>query len=128
MTAYKDPLVEQTMALYHSLPEQLPIGVRLETALSVARLTTNSPAPEAATEAAPEAAAAPKRRRVINRRPSVETRRFWEKCRPVFEGIRHLSATEAAEHLNENGFPTSRGGKWHSSTVWKLRDRLELHP
>jgi site-specific DNA recombinase len=53
-----------------------------------------------------------------------------EKEQAVIEVIRRhrksgKSYGELAEYLNEKGYPTKRGGKWSSSTVFNICKRLE---
>jgi DNA invertase Pin-like site-specific DNA recombinase len=44
--------------------------------------------------------------------------------RRVFEGLSELSARKAAEELNSMNVPTPNGGKWHATTVIRVRERL----
>ena len=46
--------------------------------------------------------------------------------RKVFEGLSGLSARKAAEELNSMKVPTPNGGKWHATTVIRVRERLGL--
>ena len=36
-----------------------------------------------------------------------------------------MSANQAAHELNRRGIVPSRGGRWHASTVIRLRGRIE---
>jgi hypothetical protein len=46
--------------------------------------------------------------------------------RRVIEGLSGLSAQKAAEELNAMNVPTPNGGKWHVTTVIRVRERLGL--
>ena len=46
--------------------------------------------------------------------------------RKVIEGLSGLSARRAAEELNAMNVPTPNGGKWHATTVIRVRERLGL--
>lgn len=128
---FEDPLVMMTMAVYHTLDDAMPIGRRLETALDIARRAL----PEAASAPAParqEQMSLPvepprSKRRPHRRRPSLSTVQHWERMRSVLEPLQNLNSRDAADELNRRGVTTVRGGKWHCSTVWKLRERLGMN-
>jgi DNA invertase Pin-like site-specific DNA recombinase len=48
-----------------------------------------------------------------------------EALRPVFAELAGLSARAIAAELNRRGVPTPNGGPWHSTTVIRVRIRLE---
>jgi DNA invertase Pin-like site-specific DNA recombinase len=47
-----------------------------------------------------------------------------EQLRPVFAELASLSARKAAVELNARKVPTPAGGKWHATTVVRVRERL----
>jgi DNA invertase Pin-like site-specific DNA recombinase len=47
-----------------------------------------------------------------------------EQLRPVFSDLASLSHRKAANELNARNVPTPEGGKWHATTVVRVRNRL----
>ena len=55
-------------------------------------------------------------------------RRFAADLSPTVKGIQEAGVTTLrgiADELNRRGVPASREGKWLSSMVWRLLDRLK---
>ena len=50
---------------------------------------------------------------------------FAELLRSVFNELKDLSATAAAQELTRQGIATPRGGKWAASSVINVRERLK---
>ena len=53
-----------------------------------------------------------------------EAQRRAERLRPILAELADVSANQAAAELNRRGVATPKGGKWHSLTVIRLRQRL----
>jgi DNA invertase Pin-like site-specific DNA recombinase len=47
-----------------------------------------------------------------------------EQLRPIFAELATLSTRKAATELNARKVPTPAGGKWHATTVVRVRERL----
>jgi hypothetical protein len=48
-----------------------------------------------------------------------------EQLRPIMEGLRGLSANQAAAVLNRRKVPSSKGGQWSWAQVISVRKRLD---
>lgn len=57
-------------------------------------------------------------------RTQQEAAAFAERMRPMMAELAELSATEAAAELNRRKIARATGGKWHTVTVIRLRERL----
>jgi DNA invertase Pin-like site-specific DNA recombinase len=56
---------------------------------------------------------------------AAEALAFAERLRPILAEIEGLSANRTAAILNGRGIPTAAGGKWSSTQVMRVRQRLQ---
>jgi DNA invertase Pin-like site-specific DNA recombinase len=63
-------------------------------------------------------------RNVQSDKTAAEAAAFAEQMRPALAELATLSANRAATALNERKVPTAAGGRWSSTQVIRLRQRL----